>query len=314
MPAPRPYVGRFAPSPTGLLHLGSLTCALASYLDARQHGGRWLLRIEDIDPPREQPGASAAIIRCLAAHGLESDGPILWQSQRSAAYHESLDWLADRQLTYPCDCSRARLANLHSIYDGHCRQHPASHPAALRLKTRDLPAAFQHISSNIVFQDRHRGERFEDLASTGDFIIHRKDGLFAYQLAVVVDDIAQNITHVVRGNDLLETTARQIFLFNLLGAPTPRYCHIPVVSNELGQKLSKQNLALPLNEATPSANLWCALKALGANPPANLLKAKPRAILDWGEQNWSPSQLSTGNMVPGHTLSPALEVSGEQQS
>lgn len=280
------YIGRFAPSPTGQLHFGSLCCALASYLDAKQYHGQWLIRIEDIDPPREQPGAALAMVQALALHGLVADQPVLYQSQRHGAYQTALETLAQQQLIYPCACTRARLALLNGRYDNFCRHQQPSPPYALRLKTQHLPSAFAQMPTCISFIDRHFGEHCEDLAAGGDFIIHRKDGLFAYQLAVVIDDIHQKITHVVRGYDLLETTAKQIFLFQLLGKKAPEYGHIPLLVNPDGQKLSKQNAAPPLNLATPSLNLWRALQALGACPPALLQTAAPAQLLAWGVAHW----------------------------
>lgn len=265
----RPYVGRFAPSPTGPLHFGSLVCALASYLDAKQHNGKWLLRIEDIDPPREPPGAADAIKRTLESHGLFWDGEVRYQSTRSEAYWECLNKLATLDLTYPCNCTRARLAPLRGCYGGYCRRNPPSQnePCALRLKVTDLPAAFRHLDNQIEFYDRICGLQRENLAeASGDFVIHRKDGLFAYQLAVVVDDIDQNITDIVRGDDLLDTTARQIFLYHILGHTPPTYAHIPVIKDSNGNKLSKQNHAPAVNDTTPLQNLCNALLALGVQP------------------------------------------------
>lgn len=262
----RPYIGRFAPSPTGPLHFGSLVCALASYLDTRRHGGKWLLRIEDIDPPREQPGAADAIKRTLEVHGLHWDGEVRYQSQRADAYWECLRELRKLDLIYPCNCSRARLASLNGPYDGHCRHHPpnADEPCALRLKVTDLPDAFRQIRNQVVFRDRIRDVQSEEIEKiSGDFVIHRKDGLFAYQLAVVVDDIDQGITDVVRGDDLLDTTARQIFLYQILGKKPPSYAHIPVIRDEHGNKLSKQNHAPAVADAQPQKNLTAALSALG---------------------------------------------------
>jgi len=263
---PLPYIGRFAPSPTGPLHFGSLVCALASYLDAKHHGGKWLLRIEDIDPPREQPGAADAIKRTLEAHGLYWDGEVRYQSQRSDAYWECLSELKKLDLIYPCNCTRARLASLNGPYDGHCRRHPptAGEPCALRLKVNDLPERFHRIDNKIKFRDRICGEQSEDIEKiSGDFVIHRKDGFFAYQLAVVVDDIDQGITDVVRGDDLLDTTARQIFLYRILGKTPPSYAHIPVIKDEQGNKLSKQNHAPAVDDSEPLSNLNAALGVLG---------------------------------------------------
>lgn len=267
--ASRPYIGRFAPSPTGPLHFGSLVCALASYLDAKRHGGQWLLRIEDIDPPREQPGAADAIKRTLEAHGLYWDGEVRYQSQRSDAYWECLNELKKLDLVYPCNCTRARLASLNGPYDGHCRRHPppAGEACALRLKVIELPEAFRQVNNNIEFRDRICGAQSENIEMiSGDFVTHRKDGLFAYQLAVVVDDIDQGVTDVVRGDDLLDTTARQIFLYHILGKTPPSYAHIPVIKDAQGNKLSKQNHAPAVDDSTPVENLQRALTCLGHAP------------------------------------------------
>lgn len=269
-PAIRPtYVGRFAPSPTGPLHFGSLVCALASYLDAKCHGGKWLLRIEDIDPPREQPGAADSIKRTLEAHGLFWDGEVRYQSQRSGAYWDCLNHLKKLDLLYPCNCTRARLTPMQGRYDGHCRySHPsADEPCALRLKVTDLPHTFSQLENKITFTDRICGEQYEDINQvSGDFVIHRKDGLFAYQLAVVVDDIDQGITDVVRGDDLLDTTARQIFLYHILGKTPPTYAHIPVIKDKNGNKLSKQNHAPAVDINSAHLNIYNALSCLGYNP------------------------------------------------
>lgn len=269
-PAIRPtYIGRFAPSPSGPLHFGSLVCALASYLDAKRHGGKWLLRIEDIDPPREQPGAADAIKHTLEAHGLYWDGEVRYQSQRADAYWNCLNTLKKLALVYACSCPRARLASLNGRYDGYCRLHPPAvdKPCALRLKVTDLPEKFRHIRNTIEFVDRIQGVQKEDIAQmSGDFVIHRKDGFFAYQLAVVVDDIDQGVTNVVRGNDLLDTTARQIFLYHILGKKPPEYAHIPVVKDEHGNKLSKQNHAEAVDVRQARSNINKALAFLGYSP------------------------------------------------
>lgn len=267
------YIGRFAPSPSGPLHFGSLVCALASYIDAKRHSGRWLLRIEDIDPPREQTGARDAILRCLEAHGLFWDGEVRYQSTRSDAYLRTLNWLQQQDLTYRCNCTRKRLSPLEGHYDGHCRRRPPTddQPVALRLKVGDLPPKYQQFSSCIRFTDRIKGEVEEDLARTGgDFVIHRKDGFFAYQLAVVVDDIEQGITDVVRGDDLLDTTAKQIWLYKLLGKQPPSYAHIPVIRDTCGNKLSKQNHAPAVDNSKASFNLLEAAAALELNLPSSI--------------------------------------------
>lgn len=289
-----PYLGRFAPSPSGPLHFGSLVCALASYLDAKQHGGQWHLRIEDIDPPREVPGAAESIVRSLERHGLCWDGPVVWQSQRSAHYEAVLQDLRRAAHIYPCSCTRKRLESLNHRYDGHCREHPASLPAAWRLKVA--------MEQEVVFADRHQGRQVQLLGAQGDFIIHRKDGLFAYALAVVVDDWQQGISHVVRGSDLLSATGSQIYLFNLLGAPAPSYAHIPVITNAAGLKLSKQNHAPALDDAKPAHNLWRALWALGATPPIELQREAPSQVIDWGLMHWRLNQLPPGLSCPDAQL------------
>lgn len=263
------YVGRFAPSPSGPLHFGSLVCALASYLDAKHHRGQWLVRIEDIDPPREQPGASDAILSCLVTHGLHWDQEVRYQSQRSNAYNRLLEWLSQQGLTYRCTCTRKRLAPLAGCYDGKCRTLcDVQAPAALRLKVSNLPDQFAHLAPQVKFVDRIVGSIEEDLTkSSGDYVIHRKDGYFAYQLAVVADDIDQGITHVVRGADLLDTTAKQTYLYQLLGAHPPRYAHIPVILDQNGNKLSKQNHAPALDLQKASRNVHEALLALGISLP-----------------------------------------------
>ena len=301
-PAIRPtYIGRFAPSPSGPLHFGSLVCALASYLDAKRHGGQWLLRIEDIDPPREQPGAADAIKRTLEAHGLYWDGEVRYQSQRADAYWDCINTLKKLALVYSCSCPRARLTSLCGPYDGYCRLHPPAvhEPCALRLKVTDLPEKFRHIRNAIEFVDHVHGAQKEDIAQmSGDFVIHRKDGFFAYQLAVVVDDIAMTVTDVVRGADLLCETHRQLTLFRLLAAPAPRYAHVPLVIGGDGRKLSKQNGAPALDPACPSANLTAALGHLGVAIPADLRAAAPAELLAFALQHFCLERLAPGAPHP----------------
>lgn len=287
-----PYIGRFAPSPSGPLHMGSLVAALASFLDARAQGGQWLLRMEDIDPPREQPAAADAILRCLEAHHLAWDGKVLYQSTRHEAYRAALQQLAQEKLSYRCTCSRQELQG-EGMYNGHCRRlHRDTHtPSAIRL---DTGAALERLDANpqVTFDDVMQGPQQQNLLTDiGDFVIHRKDGLFAYQLAVVVDDIFQNITHVIRGADLLDSTARQILLFKLLGGTPPTFGHIPLVVNELGQKLSKQNLAPALDNSQPSDNLYRALCLLKQAPPSSLQQESPATLLDWAAQHWQLASL-----------------------
>ena len=278
------YRGRFAPSPTGPLHLGSLIAALASWLHARSAGGRWLLRIEDIDPPREQPGASAAILHCLKQHQLRWDGEVLWQSRRSSAYDAALDALRSGGHLFACTCSRRELGPEGSCQsDCRSRQAPSDNPSALRVA---VPADFES-----QWQDPWQGTQHWPLGrQLTDFVVRRKDGLYAYQLAVVVDDAYQRITDVVRGADLLDSTPRQHLLQTLLGYPQPRYAHIPVLADSQGQKLSKQNLAPALDDVAALDNLRLALHYLGqSEPPAGLNSAT--ALLNFALERWSPERL-----------------------
>lgn len=282
------YTGRFAPSPSGPLHFGSLVAALASYLDARSHQGRWLVRIDDIDPPREQPGATDLILQALEQHGLKWDGEVLQQSQRSEAYLALLEQLQAGQLIYPCTCTRQDIKAMGGVYSGHCRHaRPGAEPCAWRLKLYDLPGALARLPDTVVFDDLLAGTQRQNLAQdVGDAIVRRKDGLFGYQLAVVADDICQGITHVVRGADLLPVTARQFRFFEILGAAPPHYAHVPVASNTEGRKLSKQNHAPALNNRRAVENLWQALVFLRQNPPSELAGAPRDSLLDWAIAHW----------------------------
>ncbi len=267
--------GRFAPSPTGPLHAGSAVAALASWLDVRAQGGRWLLRIEDVDTPRCLPGLGEVITGQLATLGLLPDEPPLWQSSRGPAYQAALDQLLQQDLAYPCGCSRREIEQAwqaqgrlfdrfaERIYPGTCRDGLHGKPArATRLRTAPDGAAVQ-----IAWTDRRLGPQQQNLAqAVGDFILHRADGLWAYQLAVVVDDAAQGVTDVVRGQDLADNTARQIHLQRQLGLPTPRYLHTPLVLAADGHKLSKQNGAAALDTARPLATLRAAGAVLGLPP------------------------------------------------
>lgn len=292
---PAAYRGRFAPSPTGPLHLGSLIAALASWLHARAAGGAWLLRVEDIDPPREQPGASAAIIHSLEQHGLRRDGDILWQSRRSAAYDAALTVLQEQGHLFSCACSRRELGPNGSCQRG-CRnrQAPASGEAsALRV------AVSADFTSE--WEDPWQGRQYWPLGQQlTDFIVRRKDGLYAYQLAVVVDDAHQQITDVVRGADLLDSTPRQQLLQTLLGYPQPRYAHIPVLADSQGRKLSKQNLAPALDGTAAGDNLRLALHYLGQPaPPAGVNTTAE--LLQFALLHWSPPSVPQGPSVTiGH--------------
>ena len=278
-----PYIGRFAPTPSGYLHFGSLVAALASYLDARRKGGRWLLRMEDLDPPREMPGAQDAILRTLETYGFAWDGAVERQSARHEAYAAALDQLLARGLAYPCSCSRKQLDG-QPIYPGTCRTagRPA-HDAAIRLRVPDAEYAFV---------DRVQGRFAQNLArEVGDFVIRRRDGLYAYQLAVVLDDAWQGVTDIVRGADLLDSTPRQLYLQELLGLPQPRYLHVPLIIQPDGHKLGKsyRSPPLPADQAPPL--LVRALRALGQQPPAELADATPRAVLDWGIDHWDAARI-----------------------
>lgn len=281
------YIGRFAPSPTGPLHFGSLVSALASYLDAKSNGGKWLVRMEDLDPPREQPGAARAILQSLEDHGLHWDGKVIYQSQRSHAYQVCLDALLQARFAYPCICSRQDLTAMGGIYDGRCRKRPVdSHQiCSLRLKLYDLP---DRVTTELIqFEDLIQGTQTQNLRSeAGDQILKRRDGLYSYQLAVVVDDIAQGITHIIRGSDLLDVTARQLFFFDLLEAPLPQFGHVPLAMQANGQKLSKQNHARAIDSNLASRNLWQGLAFLGQKPPTDLVDASTSECLDWALHHW----------------------------
>ncbi len=274
------YVGRFAPSPTGPLHLGSLLAAVASYVDARANSGCWLLRMEDIDPPREPPEAADTILQQLEALALHWDGDVLYQSTRLDSYAAALSELQAKDLCFRCDCSRQRVKALGSVYDGHCRHRkdPPQSDFALRILTDDRIVKFEDMIQGVYQQQLGK--------DVGDFVLLRRDGRFSYQLAVVVDDAFQGITHVVRGTDLLDSTPRQIYLQELLGCSTPHYAHIPIIINEKGQKLSKQHFAPSIDPHRAGELLACCLSALGLSPPEDLSLAKPAEILTWAVQHW----------------------------
>lgn len=301
---PAPYVGRFAPSPTGPLHAGSLVAAVASFLDARAAGGRWLLRMEDLDRPRCEAGAADTILHQLEAYGLVWDGAVLVQSQRDDAYAAALDALRAQGFVYPCACTRSQLARTQFnqaprhpegeiVYPGTCRNGLPSGAVARAWRVK-VPDVSTH------FFDRIHGDLEQNLNDdVGDFIVKRADGLFAYQLAVVVDDAFQGVTHVVRGADLLWNTPRQIYLQGLLGVPTPAYAHVPLVTNAAGQKLSKQTRAPALPERGRGAGLACALRVLGLQPPDELAASAPQELLAWATASWRienvPRQAAVAN-------------------
>ncbi len=293
--AETPYTGRFAPSPSGPLHAGSLIAALASYLDARAHQGRWLLRIEDLDPPRESPEACQQIIDALEQLELHWDGPILFQSQRLEAYQATLNQLQKLDLIFPCICTRQDIREQDGIYPGTCRQ----------LSIEELSADHQPYAIRcrvdtryIRYTDALQGQQVQQLSTElGDFIIKRKDGLFAYQLAVVVDDAFQGVNHVVRGIDLLDSTARQIYLQHVLKLPEPAYAHIPIIVNSDGQKLSKQHHARPLDLNQPIQTLHSALQYLQQSPPQSLLKSSVKELLGWAIEHWDMQKMENLRLV-----------------
>ena len=283
------YRGRFAPTPSGALHFGSLIAALGSFLDARAHDGAWHLRIEDVDPPREAPGSVDSILRTLEAFGFAWDGPVVYQSQRSQAYRAALDRLLDAGYLYGCDCTRkmlkenARIGVDGPIYPGTCRHRGLPLQAALRFRVPDR---------RIVFNDLLAGRIGCDVAQEcGDFVLLRADGVYTYQLAVTVDDAELGVTHVVRGADLLASTPRQIVLQQALGHATPAYLHLPVALNEDGGKLSKQTLAAPLRDDAPLPSLLSAAAFLGLALPQGITSTTEfwqMAPQHWQRENLPP--------------------------
>jgi glutamyl-Q tRNA(Asp) synthetase len=280
------YRGRFAPSPTGPLHFGSLVAAVGSFLEARTRGGEWLVRMEDLDPPRVVPGAADDILRALEACGLQWDGSVAYQSVRGDAYHAALHRLRQAGRVYPCACSRREIADSAvagtegPVYPGTCRRGVADSRTARaqRLDTRDAAVAFEDALQGKI------ACRLEQ--EYGDFVLYRADGVYAYQLAVVVDDAEQGITDVVRGADLLGSTPRQIYLQQLLGLPQLRYGHLPVAVNERGEKLSKQTLAAPVDPARPLPALLATLSFLGQQPPPGLTRSSVASFWKWAVAHW----------------------------
>ena len=296
------YRGRFAPSPTGPLHFGSLVAALGSYLEAKRYGGVWLIRIEDLDPPREMPGAADSILNTLENYGFEWDEEVVYQSRRLEQYAEALEKLNTLGLIYPCICPRKDIilrcqsGQFGAIYDGHCSNNNLpldSHRASLRIKA----------SSNIEFRDGIQGLIWQDLGEeVGDFNLKRRDGLYSYHIGVTVDDYLQGITHVVRGYDLLGATPRHIYLQRCLNYPMPAYSHLPLAIKQDGSKLSKQNLAVPLDSAKPTIALWEALNLVGHSPPKALRKAGLSEIWKWAADNWQIAKVPCASGI----LSPFL--------
>jgi len=286
---PASYVGRFAPSPTGPLHFGSLLAAVASYGQALINDGRWLVRIEDIDPPREQPGADKLILQTLEAYGFEWDGPTSYQSTFTPRHENLVAGLISAGLAFPCSCSRRDLADvprgpLGAIYPGTCRDGCISDDVAIRVRVDDEPIKFED-----ALQDQYC-QRLE--SESGDFIIKRRDGLIAYHLAVVADDFDQGITEIVRGIDLLDSTPRQIHLQRQLGFTTPDYMHIPVAMNDQGQKLSKLTGAPAISANDVTEDLFLALRCLDQQPPESLARGDTATVWRWVAENWDASVLS----------------------
>jgi len=295
MTSPKPaYRGRFAPSPTGPLHFGSLVAAVGSFLEAGTRRGEWHLRMEDVDAPRCSAAAAGEILRTLEGCGFAWDGEIVWQSRRGDAYAAAVERLKAAGRVFPCACTRRELADSAiapdgaAIYPGTCRAGlaPGRTARAWRLRVGE---------ARVGFDDAIQGRIDSDLArDAGDFILLRADGLFAYQLAVVVDDAETGITHVVRGADLLASTSRQIFLQQCLGVPTPEYAHLPVVVNAAGEKLSKQTRAAPVDSTRPGPALFAALAFLGQRPPAELRAAPMNELWAWAMANWRLADVPRG--------------------
>lgn len=285
------YRGRFAPSPTGPLHFGSLVAALGSFLEARTRGGEWLVRLEDLDPPREQAGAADSILQTLDRLGLHWDGPVLYQSSRSDAYQAAVDSMLASGDAFWCACSRSEIADSGvtglegPVYPGTCRGGLGDRAGrTVRARVNQAP---------VGFNDGLQGSCVQQLEQEiGDFVIRRADGLFAYQLAVVVDDAHQGITHVVRGADLLLSTPRQIHLQQRLGLPTPIYTHLPVVVDAHGEKLSKQTGATAVDDCHPGKSLFDALIFLRQSPPESLQHATPKQVLDWALTHWNVARMT----------------------
>lgn len=292
-----PVIGRFAPSPTGPLHFGTLVAAVASYLQARRTGGRWLVRIEDLDPPRVVPGAAAALLLLLEDLGFEWDGRVSYQSTRFERYREILEELRCRQLVFECGCSRREIlasaphpGEEGPVYPGTCRR-------GVRGNRRERSVRLRVEDEDIRYTDGIQGEQRQNLErEVGDFVLYRADGVFAYQLAVVIDDIDAGVTQVMRGADLLFSTPRQIRLYRCLGAQPPAYFHHPLVLGADGQKLSKRDGDYSLMTAANGARmLWRALDFLGQSPPSELADAAAAEILSWGRENFSIAAIKREN-------------------
>ena len=273
------YIGRFAPSPTGSLHLGSLLAAVGSFIDARSRRGRWLVRMEDLDRARVMPGSADEMLRTLESFGLQWDGEVTYQTRRTHLYTEALESLRAAGHTFECSCSRRELSGEDSGYPGTCREGP-QRPGntATRFRVDE--------TETVVFDDRFQGRIALDMGKLGDVIVRRRDGVFAYQLAVVVDDALQGITDVVRGADLLESTGWQIALQGALRLRTPRYAHLPLLLERTGEKLSKSRRSMALDPGRAGAQMLEVLRLLGLSPPAGLAGAPPPTLLEWAAGPW----------------------------
>ncbi len=286
--------GRFAPSPSGPLHFGSLVAALGSFLSARSQGGEWLLRIDDVDPPREVPGAAAGILRTLENYHLLWDGPVLYQSQRFDAYEAALARLASAGHSYPCGCTRREISAVspNHIYPGTCRNSlpPGRQARALRVYCG---------AHELCFDDRLQGRQCRRLGrEVGDFIVRRADGFHAYHLATALDDAFQQVSEIVRGADLLDATFPQLYLQRLLDLPQPAYLHLPVAVTAEGKKLSKQTRAPAIDTFPPGETLGRALTFLGHPPPVELHGAPPTELLDWAIAHWRMDRLPPHPAIP----------------
>lgn len=288
---PSNYRGRFAPSPTGELHLGTLLAAVGSYLQAKTQHGEWLMRIEDVDITRRVKNADTALLKALEVFGFEWDGEVVYQSQRTELYQDALSSLSQQSLVYPCTCSRKQLTDEGIVYAGHCRHRslPLHEDHALRLR----------VSNQVVdFNDAVMDKQQQQLAhECGDFVIKRKDGLFAYQLAVVVDDAEQGINEIVRGVDLLDSTPRQIYLQQQLGYAQPDYLHLPLLVDEHGDKLGKSTGAAALNIKHPVASLHVTLKLLGQQPPEELANENLNTLWQWAIRHWNIQLIPKQNLA-----------------
>lgn len=317
--APGVYCGRFAPSPTGALHFGSLLAAVGSYLEARSRGGRWLLRIEDLDPPRERPGAVDRILADLERLGFDWDGPVLRQSTRREAYEAALERLAGLGLTIDCGCSRSDLGALRRTGPAASADELYHPPVCVRTVAPGAGATRFRCADRVVkFHDRCQGHVELNVARTaGPFVLRRRDGLHAYQLAVTVDDAAQGVTDVVRGADLLDSTPRQLLLQEALGLKHPGYLHLPLAVDAMGNKLSKSEDAPALAAAAPSQQLVAALRFLRQNPPSGLQRAHPDEIWSWAIGHWRPERfrsLMRINVDAARSRATDQETADDQQA